>query len=359
MKVYIENLRPGFINIYNGKSKFIATLAEYLYSNGCKILDRPWGCEVNLRMNSLPSYDVGVKFTRLDDIFYCDDPIHRNIYKKGFKKIKYSLRHSDGIIYQSKIAKGIIENILKIKPKSSKIIYNGIKCDRELEEWEISIPNDYKIITFACQKLFPLRRLKEFLIVWKEINKHFPKVALALVFSKKESFIPSNLKDAKNVYFFDCMPPSKLNFLLKKSLFLVSIKYQDSCPNIVSEAAHLGIPTLVSNTNGWVECQELINRNYILPCNLDNFCTIDKVDFESPHFFNFVELEKLLLKLLNEKNKVELNKIPNVLKIEYTCQRYMDYFREVLDYKNFQNNYNFPRQIIHSKRIINKIKGLV
>lgn len=327
MRIYIGNLQKG-LDPYNGKSKFINYLADYLCRRGHTLLDSPFGCDINLSMNKLPDINEGILVTRLDDIYFCNDPVHDEVYKKGYSRITSALSSADAIIYQSHLSKGIVENITSISPTRSRIIYNGAPSKPSSTPWNIPIPCNKKIILFACQKLFPLRRLEEFLSTWLKIKSLYPDHALALVYTQDAVYGHINyLVDDPSIYVFDCMEPSKLNYLMSRSKLMVSLKYQDSCPNIIAEAAQAGLPSLISSTNGWAGNTHAINSGYLQITNVDSYCTIGFHPYDV-FPFDHDELQSSLRKALDNPPKPSTSHEFDITK---SCRSYESYFEYLIE----------------------------
>jgi len=327
VKIYISNLQKG-LDVYNGKSKFINYLADYLVRRGHILLDDPFGCDINLSMNKLPSVNEGILVTRLDDIYFCNDPVHDEVYKKGYNRIIEALSSADAIIYQSHLSKGVVENITSISPIHSRIIYNGAPSSPLYTPWDIPIPSNKRIILFACQKLFPLRRLEEFLTTWLTIKPFYPDHVLALVYTQDAVYGHIDyLLDDSSVYVFDCMEPSNLNYLMSRSELMVSLKYQDSCPNIIAEAAQAGLPSLISSTNGWAGNIHAINSGYLRIANVDSYCTIDFHPYEI-FPFNYDEFRSSLCHALDNPPRPSKSNEFDIIK---SCRSYESYFDYLIE----------------------------
>ena len=200
MKVFIENIRP-IMHPHNGKGKFIVRLAEAMKKKGIEIVSDPKECDINLRMNGLPTYDYGIKVVRLDDVAFSNDVIHKTIYSKGLKKTKYAIKYANGVIYQSKVAKNANEGILDSKAKNDTIIYNG--TDPYIHKKEsVHLPQG-KNFVHACQKLFPQEEIDKLLTFWDVFAKDKDDVFLHLVHDKDENFEQLDIVKHKNVIVHD------------------------------------------------------------------------------------------------------------------------------------------------------------
>ena len=330
MKLFIENLKPD-MNPYNGKGKFINRLAEALEKQGVEILYDPINCDINLRLNGLPTNEYGIKVVRLDDVAFSNDIIHRTIYRKGLRRTKYAIQNADGIIYQSKVAKKTNEGILGVKAKSESLIYNGTDPLKHKREF-VKLPKG-KNYVHACQKLFPQRRVDKLLECWDIFTRDKEDVYLHLINDKDENFEEIDLSKYKNVLVHDIMIQEDLDRFVYSCDAAISIKYQDSCPNFIIESIAVGTPVITTNTNGLAE---ILNEPQVIIVNVDPHYTHEKVEWERPPFKNKEELIKALENIYqNPKRKFDY---PDEIHINETAKNYKEFFEELLS--NSGENYN-------------------
>lgn len=348
MKVFIENIKPNMSpSPYNGKGKFIVRLAEAMKKKGIEIVSVPKECDINLRMNGLPTYDYGIKVVRLDDVAFSNDVIHKTIYSKGLKKTKYAIKYANGVIYQSNVAKNANERILDRKAKNDTIIYNG--TDPYIHKKELVHLPQGKNFVHACQKLFPQRRVDKLLTFWDVFAKDKDDVFLHLVHDKDENFEQLDIVKHKNVIVHDIMIQEDLDKFVHSCDAAISIKYQDSCPNFVIESIAVGTPVIISNTNGLAE---ILKEPHVTICNIDPYYTFEKVGWERPPFENKEELINALEKIYNEDKKdIEL---PNHLHIDYVAERYIEFFKELIKENKIEKKSSIVTFI--NSYLVNKIK---
>ena len=323
MNIFIENLKPN-MNPYNGKGKFVQKLASEFINLGCSITHKTNTCDINLRLNGYPSHPYGIKITRLDDVDYCEDIIHRNIYRKAVRRTKFALKHSDGIIYQSKVAKNLNEGVLGIKPKKSTIIYNGTSKDVKFKNHTYDDGIHY---VHACQKAFPMRRIDRLLKVWREFVENRPNAFLHLIHDRNEEY-EMPILNTTNVVVHDIMKEQDLNGYIKNAHACISIKYQDSCPNFILESIACGTPVITSNTNGLTE---ILTKPHLIISDIDPYFTFSKEKWKIPPFYNSSHLLKSLIFVYdNCKEKIEL---PYAVNIQNTAKLYLDFFSKLLSEK--------------------------
>jgi glycosyltransferase involved in cell wall biosynthesis len=312
------------MNPYNGKGKFVQKLAAAFIKLGHTVTHEPMECDINLRLNGYPTHPYGIKITRLDDVDYCEDIIHRNIYRKAVRRTRFALKHSDGIIYQSKVAKNINEGVLGIKPKKSTIIYNGTSEDVNFKNHTYDDGVHY---VHACQKAFPMRRIDRLLEVWVNFVKDRPNAFLHLIHDRNEEF-DMPILNTTNVIVHDIMEEEELNGFIKNAHACISIKYQDSCPNFILESIACGTPVITSNTNG---LNELLTKPQLIVSEIDPYFTYSKQKWSKPPFYNSNHLFSSL-KFVYDNCKQTI-KLPYCVNIEFTAKSYLEFFYELLTQK--------------------------
>jgi glycosyltransferase involved in cell wall biosynthesis len=346
MKIFIENIKPN-MSPYNGKGKFIVRLAESMKQKGVEITYNPKECDINLRMNGLPTNDYGIKVVRLDDIAFSNDIVHRTVWRKALKRVKNAVINADGIIYQSKVAKHTNEGILKTKAKNDVIIYNGTNPNHHQKNL-LDLPNG-KNYVHACQKLFPQRRLDRLLECWSEFSKDKDDVYLHVIYDRDDTYTKINISSYKNVIEHDILMQDDLDNFVYSCDSAISIKYQDSCPNFVIESIAVGTPVIISNTNGLAE---ILKEPQVSVTNIDPYYTHKQVEWEIPPFENRDDLINALEKVyINEKKDIEF---PEYLHIDYVADKYIEFF-DLLIKNNTKKNRN-PILSLFNTKILNKIK---
>ena len=324
------------MNKFNGKGKFVQRLSEAFINYDIKVIKDPYDCDINMRLNSYPSYDYGVKVVRLDDVAFSNDIIHKKIYQKGLRKTKYAIKNANGIIYQSEVAKNMCEGVLKISSNNYCIIHNGINpSNKKLNK--IDLPKGKNFI-HACQKLFPQRRLDKLLKTWEIFIKDKKDAFLHIVHDKDEVYESIDFDKYKNIMVHDIMQQEELDNFLYSCDASISIKYQDSCPNFIVESLACGTPVITSNTNGYAE---ILSQPYLLIADIDPCFTYKKVQWERPPFTDKNRLiEQLDFIYNNEKLKFIF---PEKIHINETAQNYIRFFESLLNKQKRPNPESFMR----------------
>lgn len=325
MKVFIENLKPNMLvkSPYNGKGKFINRLAQEMKKKGIDIVGKAKECDINLKMNGLPVFDYGVKVVRLDDVAFTNDIIHRTIYSKGLKKTRFAIEKSDGIVYQSNIAKRMNECIHGVNAKRDVVIYNGTNPLHHKRK-KVPLPG-HKNYVHACQKLFHQRRADKLLECWDEFVKDKDDAYLHFIHDSSENFETIDFKKHKNVIVHDIMLQENLDEFVHCCDAAVSIKYQDSCPNFIVESIAVGTPVITTNTNG---LSEILRAPQVIISDVDPHYTYEKVDWERPPFANRSSLIGALE--LVYRNRKPIFDFPHEIHITSTANAYINFFLELL-----------------------------
>lgn len=321
MKIFIENLKPN-MSPFNGKGKFVRRLATSLEDNGCKIVESPIDCDINFRMNSLPSTTHGKRVVRLDDAVYSKEVMHKKT--EANKVLRRAVKEADGIVYQSQIAKNMCDGILGFCKGSFKIIYNGVSIDFSEEIDCVDLPG--KNFLHASERLFPMRRLDRILDCWQEFVMDKDDAFLHIVYDKRHNY--TSIKDFgsfKNVMVYDIMIQPKLNNLIASCDAAILMKYQDSCPNFGAESIACGTPLLIGNSVG---LSEVLSEPEAIVVRVDDTFTFSFVDWTKPPFEHPERLISSFGRVYDmEKPTI---KLPEVLNINFVAKQYIDLFEEIL-----------------------------
>lgn len=318
MKIYIQNLRPG-MSLYNGKGKFIQRLAKELRSRkGVKIVDRPEKCDINFRMNTLPSTEYGKRVVRLDGFNFTlksESIIDEN--KNSFKEV---LQNADGVIFQSKYAQQLLFNYIESEGciygrGEQRIIPNGVDPYDFKPKAFVDIYRKYFL--FACQTLHPIRRLESLLNIWQTYDT---KRWLYIIFDHDKNYTDIDFSLYKQVKVFNVMEQEQLNKFMLNSIAVINLTYRDSCPNLLIEALACGAPVIADKESGIWEYIEGAHGQQVdisLPIR-DNAYPI-----KNPY-----EIVKAMDYLNLTRHGIEL---PNCLKIRNVADKYIKFFEKVLN----------------------------
>ncbi len=284
--------------------------------------------------NSSDKFDVQLSYVRIgqktnkpviqriDGIYYDSATDYKN------RNIAISNSHAvaDGIIYQSKYSKSLIERLLKQRKPNVKysVIYNGID-----ESWPRSYVEHDEINITITGKHRRHKRLKEITELFVEYNKKYPNSFLhifGILHDNKE------IKH-KNVIYYGQVERIKMQNVFRKTDFSIHLSKRDSCPNSVVEYIGAGIPVITTdNCGGATEM-----------CKMTEGCIIIKGDgsyFDTnpvPHYseeWNILspDVKTNLLSAMYEmtENKRRVN-LPIELTAKYQAEQYIKLMKDLVD----------------------------
>jgi len=136
-----------------GKGKFLNRLKPELEKLGCKIQYDLNGADITLGVTRWRGDTTKKRVLRIDGIHLLNDKHH--VWNN--QRIKKAIRKSDAVIYQSKWAKYMINNIFKIDPVCY-TIYNG--ADPEDYKETIKSPYPKNVVLSSKWKAGDDRRMK-------------------------------------------------------------------------------------------------------------------------------------------------------------------------------------------------------
>ena len=317
MKIFIENLRPN-MSPYNGKGKFVQRLAAAITGLGHQVVDRPEQCNINFRMNALPSTTHGKRVVRLDSIAYTNDVMHRKI--ENNKALRSAIKAADGIVYQSQVARQLCEGVLDIVHRNTAVIGNGIQR-KGFSPTTIELPGR-KNFVFACQFLHHMRRTNRLLEAWEQFVAYKDDAWLHIVYG--ENMTETRLEGHKNVQLHSILKQPELNNLTHSCDAALLLTYQDACPNYAAEALACNTPIITNNTNGICE---YINTSCGWVLNIDGGHTFERAQWSDPPFVNGHELVQALERVYQQpRQQVDF---PQALEIETVAGHYLEFFKSL------------------------------
>lgn len=314
IKIYIENLKQN-MSPYNGKGKFICRLSTVLPLYGVHLVSNPNQCDINFRMNALPSTRYGKRVVRLDNVAYSNETLHRRVRNNGI--VAKALEDADGVVFQSQLSFENCIRCLGVVPVNHMIIPNGVNQKDFQHIKNVYHPNYGKRFLVACQVMHPMRRIIQVIDCWKTANIDNGK--LTIVYDKKRTGYSIDHLSNKNINIVQVMNQDKLNKLIHGHDAVLLTTYMDSCPNLASESLACGVPIVTCKTNG---------INEFVDCTIidDAKCVDNIVNWENPPAFNSNDLIKVF-KGIYKRNV----KYPEKLDIHNIAKQYKHFFEEVLN----------------------------
>lgn len=321
MRIFIEN-KSKVPPIHNGKGKFAHRLAKAICSLGHDVVDNARSCDINFRMNAIPSSSYGKRVVRLDNACYSREAMHvRNMRNGGNDQVRRAIEQADGIVYQSSVSRNMCEGIFGIRNSHSAIIPNGVNpSDFQAHTVPLRGRKNYMM---ACQFLHPLRRLPKLLECWSEFVKDKDDAFFYLVHGENIGGVP--IPRCKNMEIMPLLNQSELNDMAHSCDATIFLTFQDSCPNFAAESLACGTPLIVNNTNGILE---FIDERHAIEIPVDGPHQLGMCDWETPPFQRGETLiEALDTVYRNEKSRPDF---PSRLHIANIAEEYIGFFEEIL-----------------------------
>ena len=298
-----------------GKSKFVQRLIPALRDLGVKIVDKK--PDITLGLSYWKEKPKGKKVIRIDGIHIEKD----RKYNWRRKIIRQTIKHSDGVIYQSKFAHDMVRKILNVKGKKEFVIFNGANPDDYNVDPAKSNYTKNVIISgrYATDSVRPHKRVKEMVQIAKEYTETHQDVCFW--FCGKT--VNERSKNPQIVYTGD-LPERKIRKHLVMADVMLNICYWDWCPNSVVEALVAGTPVICSNFGG---VPEIVNW-YGKTLHLDTQPLKPKLQKNNPpKIDNNIVIEALdCMFNLNINYRVR----PRHLYIDTIARQYKQAFEEVL-----------------------------
>lgn len=297
------NYRSG----HTGKANFLRRLVGAMreLSFNVKIVESG-KCDLALTLFKPPKTGYGPRnIARVDGVYYSTKNDERN------KPIGAHLSRCDGIIYQSKFSRGLIDNFIKpyykIRAKE-KVIRNG--CD--IRQGIIPIKSNYPKNAICCARWRRHKRLKESVKLCLSVDD----LCLWVVGDADYKVKHERIK------YLGIVHQKELPRYYAMADVLIHLCPFDNSPNSVVEAIACGTPVLATRSGG---APELIDGNGIIsraekpfsfrPTNVDKPPKIDMNVLR-------IDLNKILCNNIKvDPSKVDINNI---------ARKYYDFFRKIL-----------------------------
>ena len=177
------------------------------------------------------------------------------------KHIERAIDRCQGVVYQSKFSKNMVNSILSIKTTKNRIstlIYNGF--DQSIVDSVKPVEKDCEWLFIANAKWRPDKRPES--IIEGFLEADIPDSKLIMI-GMPQPKVPM-LHSCKLV-FIPFMKPSKLYPYYKAADALIHLRYLEPCSNSVIEALSFGLPVICNNTGGTPEI--VGDDGYIIPCD--------------------------------------------------------------------------------------------
>lgn len=249
---------------------------------------------------------------------YSNELMHVKI--KNNDVLRDAVKKADGVVYQSVTSQLMCEGVLGKASGKTVVINNGVD-PAGFGGRGFSLEG--KNFLIACQFMHPMRRPELIADCWKKFVIGRPDAMLRVIMGENMSGV--DFKGLPNVKVYPIMKQPELNEMMRACDALISVKYQDSCPNAVVESIACGTPAIVSNTNGLAK---IIGHPWLKCAYIDPYRTTKEVDwFLPPTCGKDSFLRELISVYDTAKKELEL---PECLHIRNVAARYVEFFKELL-----------------------------
>ena len=290
-------------------------LVKHLKSDyDVKIVDAKAPSDIHLAVIS--GIKPGTKnVLRLDGVYYDVGRLKMNV------PILKALKAADGVVYQSAWCQTFVQKMLRAKPRSSTVVWNGVD-QSQFKLPKQKNPHGFDKVFVSCAHWRPNKRPEAMAEAFIQAN-NLTDLNLGFYFIGK---VEKRAKvDHPNIIYHGTVSNDSLPELYAQSDYMVHICHIDACPNSVVEGLSAGLPVLSNNLSG---TPEIVGKSgIILP--------IDKpFDFKPLHDINSVGSSSVRIKTLRQGMLSMLDKDWNIerpdLDIKVSARKYYDYFCEIL-----------------------------
>ena len=316
MKIYLPNSESPS----TGKGYFLQRLTKELKTQRIDIT------------NAEQYHDIALHFTKIKEktkakyIIVRYNGVYHNTaqnYKAMNTTISNSIKHANGIIYQSQFGKQMCDKYIGKFNGPTKIILNG--ADPKYYEEIKPINSKYKHNFIAASRWRPHKRLRDILesFILADINNSHLWVAGEINesgLSSKE--IKKYNKD--KITFLGQISQEEMSKYLVLCKCAIHLCWLDCCPNSVIEAIAAGCIIISNNVGG---TPELTGPSNGIICNIDKPYNLQPIDLYNPPQIDRQIIANAITKTIN--NPRIINKEPTDIK--NITKQYINFFKEVIN----------------------------
>ncbi len=286
----------------SGKSKFFIRLAKEMRKRNIEINNKKHDIYVRLP-GSKPSPNAKVNILRLDGLIMNT----RWDYKTKNKKILKSINKCDALIYQGKFCKDAYTKFLKVRKSPYKIISNGA-CPTEFLSRK---SGNYFI---ANCKWRPHKRLKDI------IKCYLRSLDMGIDANLMITGEPDYKYKHPRIKYLKWQNRKQIKKLLSEAIASLHLTWIDWCPNSMVEAIVARCPIIYTKSGGHTELGEGSGIGI-----KDTPWKFNLIDLYDPPKININEVAKAMIDIKDKKFVAR-----NDLDIKIVCDRYIEFFEELL-----------------------------
>ncbi len=295
-----------------GLEKFGSLLLRTLSENhGVKIVDKNAKSDIHFCVIKNEPKPGSKTILRIDGVYYDIGRLSMN------KPIRRSISQADGVVYQSRWSKKFAETMLKVRPKVSEVIWNGID---QTDFREGKVGSSFDKLFMCCSHWRVNKRLESIVQSFLEFKSLRDENIGLMVVGNSDCHI-----DDPSVAYLG-MISGRLDAIYRSADYMCHICHLDACPNTVIEALSAGLPVLCNNIGG---TPELVKSDGVI------------VDLDKPFDFQPIQKMKqvgpssvrnnLIVEGMSKMMSQEWNIDRPDLDISVSAKKYFDFALQVLN----------------------------
>ena len=289
--------------------------------------------------NCIYSYNLFVKCFvkyRMPIIYNQNGVFHKSWYEGNISnknnKMKFYLKYSDYVFYQSEFCKKCCDQIIYKRAKDFKILYNAVDTKVFIPGY-VNTTKDISILKVGIYNKKNMWRLIEVIKALKKINEvnHY-KYTLSIVgpicknirFDIDELINKCNLKN--EIFILGKVEQSNMIKIMQRHQLFLSTKIHDPCSNAIIEAMACGLPIIYHNSGGNVELVD--NAGWSFGIKNDK---IEKVDINNIDIFRiFKKIKSSEISIKSKLARIRAENNFDITKWEFEHKKiFLHYLKKI------------------------------
>jgi glycosyltransferase involved in cell wall biosynthesis len=281
-----------------------------------------------LCMNRLRNYWGKPYIVRVDGINF-DLALSNSMRWSKNSSMHDALLRADGVIFQSRYCRDLIQNIFQVEYKNSCIIPNGVdqsqyKLDKDRTRFSLKIAtSDFVVLTSAKWRVH--KRLASTIDAYKKFASAAGQPTRLIVVGEPNEW--KSEWEAPDISFVGNIPPGSTKEWYSIADCYLFLSWLDHCPNSVVEAIGAGLPVICSNQGGTKELLERTNSGVVV--DADDDIPAGLADLYNPPKPNIEKVCTALLDVLANRNRESVED-RSALDIGVVATHYTDFFMSTL-----------------------------
>jgi len=294
-----------------GLAKFGSILIQTLAENhNVQIVDKTQKSDIHFCIIKNEPKPGSKTLLRVDGVYYDAARMSMN------SPIGRSMKKADGVVYQSHWSKKFAETMLKVRPKVSEVILNGVDQTKFRAD---KIGCSFDKLFICCSHWRINKRLESIVRSFLEFKSRRDENIGLIVVGNSDY----HTKDP-SVSYLGAISEG-IDLLYRSADYMCHICHLDACPNTVVEALSSGLPVLCNNIGG---TPELVGSDGVI-VGLDkefDFRPIQKMKHVGPSSVS----NELLIEGMSKIMSKEWNVDRPDLDISVSAKKYFDFCLKLL-----------------------------